>query len=187
MGGPAVIDGQAVASTDNFYVAPFVIDGVEWSTAEHYYQAAKYLRGGDASEWHSGASRIEEIRAAESGAKAWSLGQRSSVDMRPDWEHVKVNVMYRAVSAKYEAHPCLAKELAATRGPIEAAFSTMGAHDNWQRLNSLILERVREELRPAEARNQKRYAALVSLTEPRLQGEAAIASLRASFAKQSQG
>lgn len=185
MGGPAVIDGHAVASTDNFYVAPFVIDGVEWPTCEHYYQAAKYFQEDDASELHGEEGRIEEIRAAESGSKAWSLGQRPSVNMRSDWEHVKVNVMYRAVSAKYAAHPNLAAEFAATQGPTQAAFSTMGAHDNWQRLNSLILERVREELRPAEARNQKRYAALVSFTEPQLQGAAAIASLRASFEKPS--
>eukprot|EP00416_Gambierdiscus_australes_P031435 CAMPEP_0171088032 /NCGR_PEP_ID=MMETSP0766_2-20121228/20523_1 /TAXON_ID=439317 /ORGANISM="Gambierdiscus australes, Strain CAWD 149" /LENGTH=172 /DNA_ID=CAMNT_0011545787 /DNA_START=40 /DNA_END=558 /DNA_ORIENTATION=+ len=164
MGGPAIIDGQPVDSSDNFFVAPFVLDGIEWPTTEHYYQAAKFA---------SDDPLVAEIRAAETANKAWSVGQRPGT-IRPDWEHIKVNVMYRAVAAKYAAHPELAAELAATSGRIVAGVSTA----DWQHTNALILERVREELRPAEQRS-RRYAALVSLTEPRLQGEAAVAALRA--------
>ena len=118
---------------------------------------------------------VARIRAAESGTKAWSVAQRQAASMRPDWEYVKVNVMYRAVWAKYAAHPLLASELAATRGPIKTSWSTA----DWQHLNALILERVREELRPLGERKVKRHAALVSLTEPRLQGAAQQTHVRA--------
>lgn len=169
MGGPAIIDGEAVASTDNFYVAPFILDGFEWPTAEHYYQAAKFL-----SDDGDMCPHVEEIRKAETGAKAWSLAQRHSANIRADWEYIKVNVMYRAVAAKYSAHPTLAAEFASTQGPILTPVST----PDWKYLNALILERVREELRPQGERNEKRYSALVSLTEPRLQGKAAMEKLR---------
>ena len=51
--------------------------------------------------------------------------------------------MLRAVSAKYQQYADLAEELLATEGPIVAAPST----SNWQQLNSIVLELVRDELR----------------------------------------
>lgn len=51
--------------------------------------------------------------------------------------------MYLAVRAKYEQYPTHASELAETTGRIRAAPST----SNWQQLNSIVLERVRYELR----------------------------------------
>lgn len=172
MGGPATINGEPVESTDKFFMAPFVLDGIEWPTCEHYYQAAKYLLDAPVMSAH-----IEKIRFATSGEAAWSLGQRYREHLRPDWEHVKANVMYRAVAAKYATHVNLAEDITATRGSIKASWSTA----DWQHLNGLILERVREELRPPEQRNLRRLAALVSLTEPKLQGLAALESLSASL------
>merc|ERR1712187_1022552 len=84
------------------------------------------------------------------------------------------NVMYRAVAAKYSQYPEFAQELAASSGPIQTGMSTA----DWQRMNRLILERVREEVRPVPQRNAKRLAALVSLTEPRAQGSEALRMLR---------
>mmetsp|Transcript_53286 Transcript_53286/g.106945 ORF Transcript_53286/g.106945 Transcript_53286/m.106945 type:complete len:201 (-) Transcript_53286:331-933(-) len=163
MGGPATIDGEEVEHTDNFFVAPFVLDGLEWPTCEHYYQASKFFEDSG----QEAKALVQEIRTAASGPRSWGLGQRRADLLRPDWEHVKVNMMYRAVSAKYAQHPELAAELAATSGPIQTTVSTA----DWQRMNRLILERVREELRPEAQRNQRRLAVLASLTEPRAQGD----------------
>jgi len=172
-----MIDGERVASTDNFYVAPFILDGCEWRTVEHYYQASKFLSNSVDTCPH-----VDEIRQAETGAKAWSLAQRHAAGIRADWEHIKVHVMYRAVAAKYAAHPTLAAEFASTQGAILTPVSTL----DWKYLNALILERVREELRPQSERNEKRYSALVSLTEPRLQGKAALEKLRTYIPKAGQ-
>lgn len=170
MGGPAIIDGCEVEHTDNFFVASFVLDSLEWQTCEHYYQAAKFSH--DKSE--EARAIMEAIRAAESGPASWSMAQKHRDFIRPDWEHVKVDVMYRGVAAKYAQYPQFAEELAASVGEIKTSMSTA----DWQRMNRLILERVREELRPVSAQNARRLAALVTLTEPRLQGEEALQKLR---------
>mmetsp|Transcript_64634 Transcript_64634/g.182256 ORF Transcript_64634/g.182256 Transcript_64634/m.182256 type:complete len:196 (+) Transcript_64634:2-589(+) len=170
MGGPATIDGQEVAHTDNFFEATFVLDGVQWPTCEHFYQAAKFAE----DERAQARSAVEEIRSAPSPHRAWSRAQRHGELLREDWEYVKVNVMYRAVAAKYSQYPEYAKELAATTGGIQTAVSTV----DWQRMNRLILERVREEARSADQRNEKRLAALVGLTEPRAQGAGVLEKLR---------
>eukprot|EP00927_Polykrikos_kofoidii_P059659 TRINITY_DN5479_c0_g1_i2.p1 TRINITY_DN5479_c0_g1~~TRINITY_DN5479_c0_g1_i2.p1 ORF type:complete len:143 (+),score=21.43 TRINITY_DN5479_c0_g1_i2:219-647(+) len=125
---------------------------------------------------------VQEIQQAETGTRAWSLAQKHATAVRPDWEYVKANVMYRAVAAKYAAHPELAAELASTSGRIKASWSTA----DWQYLNSRILERVREELRPASERNTRRLDALVSLSEPFAQGKDALDELRA-FSKMRPG
>merc|ERR1712032_509652 len=119
---------------------------------------------------------VKEIRATESCAKVWSLAQKHHELLRTDWEYVKVKFMYRAVATKYAQYPDYAKELAATSGPIETSLSTA----NWQRMNRLILERVREELRPIEQCKKKYLAALVSLTEPYEYGDAVLQKLRDS-------
>mmetsp|Transcript_87205 Transcript_87205/g.260135 ORF Transcript_87205/g.260135 Transcript_87205/m.260135 type:complete len:189 (-) Transcript_87205:347-913(-) len=172
MGGPATIDGREVEHTDNFFVAPFMLDGLEWPSCEHCFQALKFL-GDQSSE---ATAIVEAIRTAVSGQAAWSMAQKHAELLRPDWEHVKVHAMYRAVAAKYAQYPDFARELADSVGPIETSISTA----DWQRMNRLILERVREELRPASRQHKKRLAALVALTEPRLQGEAALQELRAA-------
>jgi len=156
MGGPAVIDGAHVEGTDNFLIAPFTIEGVVWPSCEHYFQAAKFFQATDAYT----TQHCEAIRQAPTAGRAWSMGQSRRATLRDDWEAVKANVMYRAVKAKYDQHPALATELVATKGAIRAAPSTA----DWQHVNSVILERVREELRPA-CTDPKRYAALVALTE----------------------
>lgn len=169
MGGPAIIDGKEMDHTDNFFVAPFVLDGIEWLTCEHYYQASKFLEDG----CEEAKAIVDEIRTTESGPKVWSLAQKHVEFLRADWEYVKVNVMYRAVAAKYAQYPAFAADLAATSGTIQTSMSTA----DWQRMNRLILERVREELRPDNQRKEKRLAALVALTQPRTQGDAAIQKL----------
>ena len=157
MGGPAFIGGQRVEHTDNFFEAPVTIDGHEYKTAEHFFQAMKFADDSPGVD-----AMRASVRAASNGGRAWQIGQARSVPLRSDWEAVKRSVMYQAVKAKYDAYPKLAAELAATQGQIRAAPSTA----DWQHANSLILERVREELRPEEARNAERLQALVRLTGP---------------------
>ena len=83
----------------NFWSAPFILDGAEWPTVEHYFQAQKAL---DPQE-------KERIRLADTPMQVKQMGQK--VSLRPDWEQVKEEVMLRALRAKFDQHPDLAMVL----------------------------------------------------------------------------
>merc|ERR1712232_127717 len=98
----------------------------------------------------------EKIRAAKQeqresdsahGMRVWSMGQERST-LRPDWEAVKVAIMYRANRAKYAQYEDLHAELLNTGTvAMDGASSTA----DWQHWNGRIQTRIREELRtPAE-------------------------------------
>jgi len=73
----------------NFYPSEIEVDGLLWATVEHYYQAMKTL---------DPAAR-ERIRTAATPGVSKRLGRR--VDLRPDWEAVKIPVMRRALAHKF--------------------------------------------------------------------------------------
>ena len=95
MGGPAFIDGEYVEGTDNFLHKPFVLDGLEWPTCEHYFQWAKFCKATD----ECPVALCREIQQCPSAGRAWQLGQSRRATLRSDWERVKANIMYRAVKA----------------------------------------------------------------------------------------
>jgi ribA/ribD-fused uncharacterized protein len=74
----------------NFHRSPFILDGERWPTVEHYFQAQKTL---DITE------RIE-IRLAPTPLDAKIMGRNCT--LRPDWEDIKDDVMYKALVAKFE-------------------------------------------------------------------------------------
>jgi len=152
MGGPASVRGRHLPSTNNFLKAPFrfpcVIveaDGseheeeVEWETCEHLFQAMKFdsINGGT-NMWN----HCRKIQEVQGPMEAWSLGQSREFPLRKDWEKTKGHAMYLAVKAKYDQYPKYHSELVNSTGPIKAGRST----SNWQKLNSIVLERVRFEL-----------------------------------------
>jgi ribA/ribD-fused uncharacterized protein len=89
----------------NFHPATVRLDGVEYRSVEHAYQAAKTL---DPSE-------REHVRSAPTPAMAKERGQ--GVTMRPDWNDCKVAVMRHLLEQKF-SDPVLRARLAAT-GPLE--------------------------------------------------------------------
>jgi len=86
----------------NFTTAPFILEDEEWQTVEHYYQAMKSLDP----------EVREAIRMAPRPGKAKHMGRR--VELRPDWEDVKREVMLEAVTAKFEQNPELLDVLLST-------------------------------------------------------------------------
>jgi len=129
--------------------APFAIDldRAHWASVEHYYQAQKF----------SDPDIRKAIRRAEKPAIAKNLAEKHKAAIRPDWDSVKDEVMYRAVSAKFAQHAELRKLLLAT-GEEDIAESAptdyywgIGREGTGQNKLGRIMERIRAELRAAAA------------------------------------
>jgi ribA/ribD-fused uncharacterized protein len=96
----------------NFYPAVVGLDGDAYPTTEHAYQAAKVPR----------IQRGPFLTVATAG-EAKRLGRR--VQLRPDWESVKVGVMLHLLRAKF-ADPSLRRMLTATGSALLEEGNTWG-------------------------------------------------------------
>jgi len=137
MGGPGIIEGRVHAETDNFQAVEFEIDGVTYFSAENYFQCAKC----------SDPSQREKVRNSGTGMDVWQAG--SQVRLRKDWEVVKVREMYTGNKAKFQQNPNLAKNLVSSQGKVHFSASS----SFWCHWNGLIMELLREELKPASDQN----------------------------------
>ena len=126
----------------NYYVSPFTLQGKEWKTTEHYFQAQK----------HIGTEFEEVIRKAEQPGEAKNLA-RGKPYARTDWEEVKVNIMYECCKAKFSTNDHLRKLLLSTG---DAYLSEHTKNDSYwgdggddTGLNQLgkVLMKVRDELK----------------------------------------
>jgi ribA/ribD-fused uncharacterized protein len=127
--------------------APFGIDldGAWWSTVENYYQAQKF----------TDPDLQQSIHDAEQPIIAKTLADQNKAAIRPDWDAIKDDVMYRAVRRKFEVHPEL-KAMLLTTGDEEIAEanpadSYWGVGRDGTGLNKLgrIIARIRAELQPS--------------------------------------
>lgn len=85
----------------NFWPATVYLDGVDYPSVEHAYQAAKTLDPQERS----------IVRASVSAGAAKKAGKK--LTMRPDWENVKLAVMEDLVRQKFQ-HPELKEQLRKT-------------------------------------------------------------------------
>jgi len=88
----------------NFAPSPIRLKDRLWPTVEHYFQAQKF----------AGTEHEEEIRLTNSPMVAARMGRARSRPLRPDWEHVKEDVMREALWAKFTQHAHLRDLLIAT-------------------------------------------------------------------------
>lgn len=88
----------------NFAPYQIFIDGLIWPSSEHYFQAAKFFN--------------EEIRAKirqlNSAMDAATEGRKRSNNIREDWDEIKIDVMRRAIKAKFFQHHDIMQKLLAT-------------------------------------------------------------------------
>ena len=85
----------------NFYDCPVQYDGTMYRNAESAFQAAKCAD-----------SKERALFEETSGSQAKKLGRR--VSLRPDWESIKVHVMYEIVSDKFQRNAEIAEKLIET-------------------------------------------------------------------------
>ena len=85
----------------NFYESPIEDENIIYPTVEHYFQAQKTL------------NREEKLKIAKASkpAKAKKMGRQ--VNLRKDWEDIKLQVMEKALRLKFQ-DPALCEKLIAT-------------------------------------------------------------------------
>ena len=81
----------------NFSPHSIELDGENWATVEHYYQAHKFE--GTKFEY-----LIPRIQAAPTPQYAAKIGRNPKYQPRADWDLYKCQIMYRAVWQKFSSH-----------------------------------------------------------------------------------
>ncbi len=81
----------------NFSPHGIELQGMNWPTVEHYYQAQKFVGTADAA-------LIPVIHAVQTPDQAAALGRDRTRKVRPDWAGVKTQVMQIAVLKKFLTH-----------------------------------------------------------------------------------
>ena len=107
-------DGK-FAFLSNFYPSSIHQDGITYPTVEHYFQAMKTLN----------IEQREAIAAAATPGIAKRMGRK--VNLRPDWETIKVDVMRTGLRLKF-SNCELAQKLLATCNEYLIEGNTW--HDN---------------------------------------------------------
>lgn len=91
----------------NFSRHAVKVDGIEYMTSEHYYQAQKFATTDPAY-----AKKIAEAPAPKVAAE---LGRaKREPAMRADWDQVKDDIMRKVVRLKFKQHPSCRKTLFST-------------------------------------------------------------------------
>lgn len=88
----------------NFSRHGFTLDGVEWRTSEHYFQAMKTLDP----------VKREAIRLAPTAAAAAQMGRDRRLGLRRDWDAVREEIMMTALRAKFTDHNAIKRVLIGT-------------------------------------------------------------------------
>lgn len=86
----------------NMYLCKFIINGVEYSSVEHYFVAMK----NPTKEW------INTIIHIPSASQAKTMGRKAK--LRKDWEEVKLPIMYRGLFGKFSQNKDLYDKLIST-------------------------------------------------------------------------
>eukprot|EP00929_Paragymnodinium_shiwhaense_P009175 TRINITY_DN113238_c0_g1_i1.p1 TRINITY_DN113238_c0_g1~~TRINITY_DN113238_c0_g1_i1.p1 ORF type:complete len:170 (+),score=28.91 TRINITY_DN113238_c0_g1_i1:55-564(+) len=147
MGGPGYVDGEEREEFDNFYPCCIEKDGICYPSAEHFFHAHKTLD----VEKREAIARVSLNRVYAAG---------HSLQLRPDWESIKLRVMLEANELKYAQNAELRDALLRTQGDMyftpSAGFWGVKMHsregENW---NGRIHAAVRASLRGEEETYQR--------------------------------
>jgi ribA/ribD-fused uncharacterized protein len=155
-------DREAFGFLSNFHAAVIQLDGETWPTVEHYYQAQKspdphYRQAIREASTPGKAKRLAAQPTAPRRVSQQSWFRRNGQQPRPDWHQAKLEIMRRAVLAKFTQNLDLAALLQATGtaeliedSPSEPYWGTGpdGHGENWA---GRVLMEVRAALRDGKA------------------------------------
>lgn len=134
---------DAYAEFSNFSPHGIQMEGVWWTTVEHYFQAQKFVDPN---------YRVR-IAKASTPKMAKSMGQSRAVQLWPDWDERRDLVMLAALRQKFLTHHALKAMLLST-GDEELAEASphdfywgIGGDGSGQNRLGLLLMQVRAELR----------------------------------------
>ena len=137
---------QPYGCFSNFSPHPVTIDGKQWPTVEHYYQAHKLLGTPDQD-------LMEVIRQVPTPEEAAAIGRDRARTIRADWNTAKRSVMWRGVLTKFLTHPEIQQTLLNTgeEGLIENSprdyYWGCGKDGSGQNELGKMLMQVRRQLR----------------------------------------
>ena len=150
-------DREEFPFLSNFYAASFELDGCTWPHVELYYQAQKStnpdyrneIRKRESPRWAKfiGDSRIGDPQIAK---RSWF--RKHPEDLRDDWREIRIEVMRKALIAKFAQNSHLACFLLATHPARLVEDSEKdpfwGTGKNGEGANQLgkLLEEVRSNL-----------------------------------------
>lgn len=127
----------------NFFPAPILIASMVWPTVEHYFQASKF-------DDYRVQDRILEMKSPMDAARE---GRNKANKPNENWETVKDNVMYKALSAKFLQHPELKQVLLNTGNDLIIEHTSNdyywadGGDGTGKNMLGILLMRVREHIR----------------------------------------
>lgn len=149
----------------NFWPCPFIVEGVLYRTSEHYFQALKFKP--------TDKEAFDAVVACENCMDVTKIGRDRTRKLRPDWESVKIDVMYDALTAKYLTYPNTLLKILLSTGKSQLvertkndSFWGSGADDNsgtggnW--LGKLLV-RLRDQVKDIDA--EKRSLIVKTLNE----------------------
>lgn len=138
---------KAYGCFSNFSRHSVRIDGVNWATSDHYFQAQKFLAEADK----------EAVLCAATPFAAAQIGRERHRSFRANWEDVRDNVMLDVLRAKFTQHVDLREILLSTQG---AALVEHTKNDRYwgdggdgagKNMLGTLLEQVRAEMRDSSA------------------------------------
>lgn len=126
----------------NFERSPQLVDGYEYPTNEHYYQAMK-ANSEEFRQW------IASAPHPYAAMKAGRALRSESSEIRQDWDNIKFDIMLKGLRAKYSQNPDLKRKLIATgdadiheNSPTDMVWGIKGKD-----MLGKLLMKVRDELK----------------------------------------
>eukprot|EP00339_Tiarina_fusa_P019077 CAMPEP_0117035394 /NCGR_PEP_ID=MMETSP0472-20121206/25136_1 /TAXON_ID=693140 ORGANISM="Tiarina fusus, Strain LIS" /NCGR_SAMPLE_ID=MMETSP0472 /ASSEMBLY_ACC=CAM_ASM_000603 /LENGTH=195 /DNA_ID=CAMNT_0004744843 /DNA_START=129 /DNA_END=716 /DNA_ORIENTATION=- len=128
----------------NFYEPSngILIDGYNWKTSEAYYQASKF----------QDPVHVQRVNDLLTPREAFNYARQYKSDIRSDWFQINMQVMRKALLAKFSQHPDLLQMLLKTKDKLliehTANDNFWGDGGNGSGRNNLgkLLMKVREEM-----------------------------------------
>lgn len=177
--------GEPYYEFTNFYSAPILLDGKEWPTTEHYFQAQRFPNNPGIQEYIR--TKCRSGRDAFNAARADR--NQHAVIPKDEWSAIKWGAMYRAVKAKFKQHADLKKLLLSTGNKVlveHAAPDTywgIGINPKTGKAGynnlGIILMKVRDKIRAHEASSVEGVESVaIKIQEP---PQSLLTSLKSKF------